>query len=489
MADVDTSSYLKPTIPAQKSLMEQVKSYGDVEQQKNTITKQQLDLVNQRYGYLLRELNSLPANATSEDLMKVGQQAVNMKLITPEMYSTFVTDIPKDPTQVSDYRKQIATKLATTQEAINYHYGQIAQQSDNSKVYTGIQQSPLQGGGFKPVTETPLQLPPTTPQVNNNPNSPNYLQPGYIGPSGPSGPKPLSANTTANPVPPLAAPNQPFHQGEGRIPGEVAPQATPQPAPSLRNNVAGAIGPTRERIDLEGTEPAKNFDDRFGASFPNRVVTGAAPGVAAAIQAVGEQSGKDYASALTRAKNFQADLYPAEAALEGIRKLGTQGVGPGTDALNNIKSAIITWLPNAKKEDIEKVADFEATRKYLTQIARSSGSTGTNDQLAAAFEANPSIKMSQAATETVLKSVIALRKMEHAQTLLFNEQGLPPNEYSKWVAKNQNVFDPRAFGFTDMSKEAKQKLISSLTPKQKEKFEKSLEFAIKAELIAPPKLK
>ena len=151
--------------------------------------------------------------------------------------------------------------------------------------------------------------------------------------------------------------------------------------------------------------------------------------------------------------------------------------------------SISFFISNAKKEDIEKVADFEATRKYLTQIARSSGSTGTNDQLAAAFEANPSIKMSQAATETVLKSVIALRKMEHAQTLLFNEQGLPPSDYSKWVSKNQNVFDPRAFGFADMDRKAQEKVIKSLSPVQKKKFEYSLEFADKAGLIAPPNLK
>ena len=97
--------------------------------------------------------------------------------------------------------------------------------------------------------------------------------------------------------------------------------------------------------------------------------------------------------------------------------------------------------------------------------------------------------MSTAGVDTVLKSIIALRKMEHAQTLLFGEQGLPPNEYSKWVSKNQNVFDPRAFGFADMDRNAQEKIIKSLSPTQRKKFEYSLEFANKAGLIEPPKLK
>jgi len=168
--------------------------------------------------------------------------------------------------------------------------------------------------------------------------------------------------------------------------------------------------------------------------------------------------------------------------------------------LNQIKSAIITWLPNADKKLIDEVGTFEQTRKYLTQIARSSGATGTNDQLAAAFEANPSIKMSNAATENVLKSVIALRKMQHAQTLLFGQQGLPESQYSKWIASNQNVLDPRAFGFDIMDNNAKSKLMEGMATKDRsgnwiakkgkekefQKFEQSLSFANDAGLIEPP---
>ena len=90
--------------------------------------------------------------------------------------------------------------------------------------------------------------------------------------------------------------------------------------------------------------------------------------------------------------------------------------------------------------------------------------------------------------------------MQHAQTLLFGQQNLPPSEYSQWISKNQNVLDPRAFGFDIMDKDAKSKLLEGMAHKdnsgnwiankgkEKEfnKFEQSLSFANDAGLIEPP---
>lgn len=492
MADLnfDFSSYPKPTQP--KSLMDNLKDINTVEQQELDIDKQKLNLVSQRFGYLAKGLTSLSAdpNLNEDKIRKYATDMVKLGYIPNDMAAKFINSLPPTqgmaPAQAAAALKvplQAAMQQAQTmQEAIQSHYGNIAQQGDNAAIYTGIQKSPMQGGEFVPKTVTPQQLPPTTPQVNNNPNSPDYLQPGYVGARGPAGPRPLSravAPSLPNDV--VSDPSQ------GNLTARSAPVAAPR---GLASHVTGPTGPTVQRVDLEGKETAPaSFADRFDSSFPNRVVTGASPGVAAAIQTVGEQSGKDYASALTRAKNFQADLYPAEAALKAIRELGPQAIGPGTDQLNDIKRALVTWLPNVDPKMINEVSNFDQAKKYLTQVARTSGNTGTNDQLAAAFDANPNTKMSTAGVDTVLKSIIALRKMEHAQTLLAEKEGIRPDQYSKWVSKNQNVFDPRAFGFADMDRKAQEKVIKSLTPSQRKKFEYSLEFANEAGLIEPPKLK
>jgi hypothetical protein len=472
MAEVDTSSYSKAAAPV--NTLDQMQKYGGLEQQKQsiesnklTIDKQKLDLVNQRFGEMAKGFTGLIAkpDLSEDDVRQYVQNQVKLGYVPPEMAAQTISTLPPTqgmlPAQASKVLKNsLATHLQhaqTTMEAINSHFGTPAEQSSGASTYAGVRQSAMKGGGFTPATETPQELPPGTPTVDNNPASPRYGQPGYKGPVGSPGPRPY----VAAPPPPEGMVNDP-RQG----------------------NLTGSSGPTGPSV-ARGTE----FNNRFSAADRNPPA-GLAPGSSEAIQAVSGQSGKDYASALTRAKGFQAELYPAQAALEGVKELGPQGVGPGTDALNNIKSAIITWLPNADPKLIDNVGNFEQTRKYLTQIARSSGATGTNDQLAAAFEANPSIKMSQAATENVLKSVIALRKMEQAQTLLFNKTNLPPDQYSKWIATNQNVLDPRAFGFDLMSKEAKSKLLDGLKKDQKsfKRFEDSLQFAHDAGLIEPPKV-
>lgn len=471
MAEVDTSSYPRASLPVQKSALDQVQQLGTMQQQQQqiqsgglTIEKQKLDLVNQRFGEMAKGFTALLADPSldSNKFRKYVQDQVKLGYVPPEMAATTLSNAPTDPAQLKGYLKTQLQHAQTVVEAINTHFGSNENLQDNQNVYQGVRQSPMQGGAFTPATTTPIQLPPTLPIQNAQGAQ------GVVGPAGPAGPQPSVPMPRARPGLPVAA------------------------SPTAALPVAGPTGPTVNN----GTE----FNNRFSGAFPTAVQTAPAPGVAAANAAVAEESGKDYATDLKRAKNYQADLYPATAALEGIKELGTQGVGPGTEGLNNIKSALITWLPNASKEDIDKVGKFEETRKYLTQIARSSGATGTNDQLAAAFEANPSIKLSQAATENVLKSVIALRRMQHAQTLLFGQQGLQPSEYSQWISKNQNTLDPRAFGFDIMDNNAKKKLMSSMATqdgsgnwiakkgkeKDFQKFEQSLSFANDAGLIEPP---
>ena len=224
------------------------------------------------------------------------------------------------------------------------------------------------------------------------------------------------------------------------------PQPRPQGLPIAPPATSGPTAPTVNR----GTQ----FNDRFAGDTPGFVPTGAAPGVIAASSAVAEQSGKDYATDLTRAKSLQSDLYPATRVLDILHQEGPTAFGQGTDNLNTLKNAMVTWFPNSGV-DASKVANFEEAKKQLVQLARSNGNSGTNDQLAAAFEGSPNTKMTGATIESVVKSIVALRKMQAAQTLMFGQTGLPPDQYSKWIAKNQNQFDPRAFGF-DMMDEPKQ---------------------------------
>lgn len=466
---VDTSSYLKPAaLPAQKSLLDQVGQFQQLDSNKQTIEKQKLDLVNQRFKELAKGFTGLIADKdlNADKVKSYVDNQVKLGYIPPEMAQVTISQLPAngDANTIRKHLEQQLQHAQTTIEALNYNFGVNDTQQDNQNVYSGVRASPAKGGGFTTTTTTPLQLPPTTPNID-----PNTGQAGYVGPAGPAGPRPSRMPVEAPATPP--APVAPLQAGPVNNPAVTGPSS----------NFGGTVLSAN-------VEPPASVSNRIDAAFPNRVVTNLAPGVIEARGAVTSQSGKQFADDLTKARNFKQDLYPAQSALKGVQELGEREVGPGTPALNDLKSAIITWLPGADKAEIEKVGKFQETRKYLSQIARTSGNTGTNDQLAAAFEANPSITMSKAATENVLKSVIALRKMQHAQVLLAEQQGVKPEDYSKWIAKNQNTLDARAFGFDMMSNEAKQKLVAELKkdPKALKRFESSLQFAHDADLIEPP---
>ena len=478
MAEVDVSTYQKPAaLPQQKSLLDQVGQFQQLESGKNIIEKQKLDLVNQRFKELSKGFVGLIADKDlNEDKVRnyITDQ-VKLGYIPPEMAAQTISQLPLNA-DANTLRKHLEMNLQhaqTTMEALNYNFGINDTQNDGTTVTQGVRQSPAKGGGFVPATQQNLQLPPGTPNVDAE------GQRGYVGPAGPAGIRPAAPMAVeGRGVPAAAAP----------VPAPASPPAPLEAGPINNPAIPGQSSNFGGRVLAANVEPPATIANRIDAASPKRVVTDLGPGVSDARSAVTSQSGKQFADDLTKARNFKQDLYPAEVALKGVQELGTREMGPGTPALNDLKSAIITWLPNADKATIDKVGTFQETRKYLSQIARTSGNTGTNDQLAAAFEANPSITMNQAATENVLKSVIALRKMQHAQTLLAESEGVKPEEYSKWVAKNQNNFDARAFGFDIMSDEAKKKLVTELKkdPKALKKFEYSLQFAHDADLIAPP---
>jgi len=81
MAEVNTDSYLKPAaLPQQKSLLDQVGQFQQLESGKNVIEKQKLDLVNQRFKELSKVID-LPLESSTSKLYlsptKVGWYDVN----------------------------------------------------------------------------------------------------------------------------------------------------------------------------------------------------------------------------------------------------------------------------------------------------------------------------------------------------------------------------------------------------------------------------
>jgi hypothetical protein len=484
--------------PEPKTAQEYASGYNQIDLQNQALQSGKMDNAAKALNFMSQALGSIGPNGTPQEYQRVGLEAVKQGLVPENTLHVWDNKIghyigPDGKFDSQGFYKEAQSSSATLRERLQIHNGVDVTSNDNQNANLGRQD--VISGNVRNVASVPMQLAPGTSMPDTRrtlpdgkPN-PDYLSPGMTAPpAGPSGFRPpsgLQGAVSGQPSnqPPMSPPIQP-----------------PAPA-SLRGAVArplttGVTGPTIERTDKDPT----SFNNRYADAFPNTIRTGGAPGEASSMAAVAEQSGKDYATDLTRAKNFQAELYPAVRVLDILKQEGPKAFGQGTDALNTFKNAMVTWFPNVDPKTIQSVSNFEEAKKQMVALSRTSGNTGSNDQLAAAFEANPNTKMTGATIENVIKSVISLRKMQQAQTLLFGQQNLPDGQYSKWIAQNQNQLDPRAFGFDMMDDNAKNKLLSTMAHQDKDnnwiaskgkekefaKFDKSVSFAYDANLIEPP---
>lgn len=464
MAEVDTSSYKLPTQPSALDTVGKLQGLQQgqqtIEQGKINIDKSKLELVNQGLDYMTKEINSLPPDATPQSIFKVLQGAVNNKYLSPEMYSQAVKEIPTDQKDIPAFKDRYIARAQHAKEALEYYAGQPGTM-DTGQTVQPVRTSSRPGFGIRsegpPVQK---QVPPTAQGVN-----PQTGQPAFVGPQSPqNAPGAVSAPLPVGPLPV----------------GPVRSPALKGQSSNFGGNVLGAT--------VEAPTPAQSVSDRF-PNIPRGPATGLAPGVAEAENIAGGESGKHLAKDRERAASYQRDVFPLMQAIPALEKLGTKGTGPGTETLNHLKSFAISMIPGITEKDpaFASVPTYDKAKKYLTDFVNQTGSSGTNDKLAAAFAGNPSVGISNAAAVDVAKSALALRRMQQANIQEFERLNLPASQYSKWVAKRTNDLDPRAFGVDMMSPEAKAVLSKSLkgNKRERELFERSLEIAHGLGFITP----
>lgn len=478
MADIAADTSIYPKAPPQKSLLDQVQQYQAIEQQGLAIDKSKLELAIANQGQLLQTLNALPKDASRDELTKWGQSAVKMKLVNPKLYAEFVTNMPaatgdaaKDMENLNRYRQTVEQKAMSIGEMMQWQYGQMFDRQ-TAQSTTPMRRDPRTGVEIPVANPIATQLPPTAQRINPVTKETEFI--GQTGDQIPSGAVP-APGAPGSYIEPKAVPTQSFPRPTG-LNSAVAPLPVgPITNPAIRGPSSnfGPPGTTVLGANVEAPTPT-DFNSRFGATKP---ITARAPGEAEAERITGEQSGKSLAAARERAASFAQDMLPISEALGAVKRLGTQGTGPGTETLNYVKSFLKSNLPGMTEKDFESVTDFDKAKKYLVQIAKGSGNTSTNDQLAAAFSGNPNVGISNAATQDVLATIGALKKLDLAKTKAFEKANLPDSQFARFSSKWDNDIDPRAFAISDMAPEAIVKLNKNLKGKEREKFNRSVEIA------------
>lgn len=454
MAEVDTSFYPKSD---PNGLLGTV---GNVANIRNTLTQNRLmnieaqrqgvglsqdkiDYAHKQYEGLSGMIGSLaqdPRVGTADGpalVQQYAQNAVKMGYISPEMAQTALSTMPQDFHNLPQWLQTMNVQVMDGRERFGQIYG-TPQTISNGNTLQPVAASPLTG--IRPIS-APIQLQ-TSPGERA----------GLVTTQTPSG-QPVTMTA-----------------GQAMQQAGVNPlTAMPQSAPSQIYNQL--VPPA----DQGAGEPQQ-------ASGPG-FISGPAPGVVESAKTNADNSTKMLNTDQANERNYQADVIPLEKARDALVQLGTRGTGPGKEQLNEIQSFLISQgiLPAS-----ESVKNFDEARKYLVQYARSVGDTGTNDKLAAAFAGNPSTGISNAAAVDVVKTALALRRLQNARVQAFAATNEPPANYAKWAVNWASNQDPVAYGFDMMSPQARNAYYQGLKPAQKQKFLSSLQMATQLGLVTPP---
>lgn len=484
--DADTSSY--PKLPTNSgNFLDTAGKLQGLQQgqqaiQSNAIQidQQKYNLVKQKWEGISKQMPGLIAdpNLTEAKIIQLYQNNVNQGLMTEDMAANAISQIPSTqgmpaPQAANILRRDLAQRVQqgqTMMEALEMHLPkpELPEIANQQVPATVSRLPPSIGGGIRQIQPgIPIQLPPGTDttapggttDAQGNPIARGT--PGKIGPVAPGTPSGLPTAPGALPSGPAPVPPG-MTMGGGKVTGIN-------------------VGPDQPNMGTGGVPTAGAPKPVPTQSF---TPTGLPPGASAAMTASGEQ----LAQARLKSASFQRDIFPLVQAIPALEKLGTKGTGPGTETINNLKSFAISNIPGVKESDFDGVKDYDKAKKYLTDFVNQTGNSGTNDKLAAAFAGNPSTHISNAAAVDVAKSALALRRMEQAKQLTFEQSGEPEGNFSKWSAEFTNALDPRAFGVDLMDKSTLQKMYKQIdkNPTEAKRFDKSLDIAHKLGFVTPP---
>lgn len=246
--------------------------------------------------------------------------------------------------------------------------------------------------------------------------------------------------------------------------------------PTFTNALAASQG---------GASPGGVVDGRYpGAAQGGAVRPGLTPAAQAASSETGKAAAQQLANDNTGANGFASRMFTLNKALTGLQGANT---GPGSDALNNVKSFIAArGIPGV---DVNKIASYDEANKYLMQYAIGQAGAlgeGTDGKLAATLSGNANTHISNLAAQDVVRANMGLERMKQAQVQQFNNQGLPPEQYQKWSTQWNKQVNPQVFVWDSLPTDKKQAAMANMSPTQRQGFTQQYNWALQNKFIDGP---
>ncbi len=426
MAEVDTSSYPKPSLPV--SPLDVASKLGGLEQQRLSISQAKLDQANQGLTYMTRAMGALGPNASKDQYISAAQTAVKMGLVPQEALNTFVQRAQAAPNSQSFYN-EFMTTAASHQQQIDYHLGK-AGSVDTGQTVTPTQTSVKPGFGVRPVG-MPIQMqpPPTMQAVDPATGQQRALgaQPPQLAPGSVAGPTPLPVT---RPAP--------------AIPGPVSSPAIQGQSSNFGGNVLSA-----------NVEPP-TFNQRYDAAFPKP------QGAATSPPPMFEEGKKQIMEDQALAAQKMTAVKPAILALKLLPGLRT---GPGTEPWNKAVAFLKANNIITTAQENDPTVVYQEANKYFSQYLKGRGGRSDAD-LAMAEKSSPNVGVQlNPALTNLARSAVAQDRVEAARPTAFNSQDY--SKYGQHRATFPQSVDERAFSLDLMPAAESKKLTDQMYQKYK----------------------
>lgn len=194
------------------------------------------------------------------------------------------------------------------------------------------------------------------------------------------------------------------------------------------------------------------------------------------------------------ASNTMGQLRPLQQALPLLQQLSHSDFGPGSPQLAQLKGILDTigiTDPNSTSLPTRQDAN-----KLLSQYVNQSRTAERSDAaLGQQIKASPNLDLTQPANLALVKNQIGLDQMSAAMPKAYALDAKPGQTYSEFKNNYYQSYDPRAFGFGNLTPEERSSVRTSLGPKvdksgnltpQWQKFMHSVDIAKGTGMLPPP---
>ena len=414
------AAYNLPQIQAQVN--EARNSALNYDKGKLEIAQKRTDLLSAGFGSLLAS-----GNITPTAVMQLGAQAVKLNLVTPEEAVQFTSDMPTDPSQLTNWVKQHYVGFSTDADRLKTLMPQM------QTINTGAQQVV---SAFDPLTGAPTGQ----NTVFNNQMSPEAA----------------------------AQPTQVFDPASGTM-RNVTRQQFADSANGVGQMQQGGIQQQGQSVPL-GTGRLQPITQAPGLQ--------AAPALGAqeAAQTIGKGAAEASLGLQRLADAAPQSIYQFQNMREKLADINT---GPGTDWRNTAAAFVTGINPDIAAKigiDPQKIANAEEFKKYATQATQATLASlgeGTDSKLASAAAANPGTQLSKLGNQQLIDVLIAGQRAILAKNQAWQNSGLPPEQYNKFSTQWSRDIDPRVFVAQDMDQAGRYKMLDSLPKRDQEAFKQS----------------